>query len=519
MSDNAAERHLAAILAADMVGFSRLMGQDEAGTLAVLRMLRADLIDPCIATHKGRVFKTTGDGLLVEFPSVVGAVASAVAIQRAMAARNADLPDGRTIQFRIGVNLGDVVVDNDDLFGDGVNVAARLEAEASAGGIVISRTVHEAVAGRLKASFDDLGSLALKNIERPVHVFRVKWDPTDWRVSTVASEAAALDLAYVACGRFDGFWEEGLKPWDVAAGWLLDLFGLPPSCSVGFVTGGQMANFTGIAAGRHAVLARAGYDVEEDGLRGAPPVHVVVGAEAHVTILTALRLLGLGSGRALRVPADGQGRMKADELRRTLASLDGPTIVCTQAGNVNTGAFDPVGEISDIAHEKGAWVHVDGAFGLWAAIAPARAHLYRGVEPWRVLCQYMGRDGGATQSLVTRAQQADERRQGLLGLKAPQSLGGVPLHRRQPLGQNRHQPVDGDGVARPNLAEHDGGRDLSLVRVAGQQRGDSSHDGIASHGTKMIGRRRARTQKRRGRFRMAKEPPRNRPRHRKLGEF
>ena len=141
-----------------------------------------------------------------------------------------------------------------------------------------------------------------------------------------------------------------------------------------------MANFTGIAAGRHAVLARAGYDVEEQGLHGAPPVHVVVGAEAHVTILTALRLLGLGSGRAVRVPADGQGRMKADELRRTLASLDGPIIVCAQAGNVNTGAFDPVGEISDIAHERGAWVHVDGAFGLWAAVAPERAHLFRGVE-------------------------------------------------------------------------------------------------------------------------------------------
>jgi glutamate/tyrosine decarboxylase-like PLP-dependent enzyme len=191
----------------------------------------------------------------------------------------------------------------------------------------------------------------------------------DWLVSTWDQDAGLY-----ACGPAAAVVE------DVAAGWLIDLFGLPASCSVGFVTGGQMANFTGIAAGRHAVLARAGYDVEEDGLRGAPPVHVVVGAEAHVTILTALRLLGLGSRRAVRVPADGQGRMKADELRRTLASLDGPTIVCTQAGNVNTGAFDPVGEISDIAHEKGAWVHVDGAFGLWAAIAPARAHLFRGVE-------------------------------------------------------------------------------------------------------------------------------------------
>ena len=191
----------------------------------------------------------------------------------------------------------------------------------------------------------------------------------DWLASTWDQDAGLY-----ACGPAAAVVE------DVAAGWLLDLFGLPPACSVGFVTGGQMANFTGIAAGRHAVLARAGYDVEEQGLHGAPPVHVVVGAEAHVTILTALRLLGLGSGRAVRVPADGQGRMKADELRRTLASLDGPIIVCAQAGNVNTGAFDPVGEISDIAHERGAWVHVDGAFGLWAAVAPERAHLFRGVE-------------------------------------------------------------------------------------------------------------------------------------------
>ena len=191
----------------------------------------------------------------------------------------------------------------------------------------------------------------------------------DWLVSTWDQDAGLY-----ACGPAAAVVE------DVAAAWLLDLFGLPATCGVGFVTGGQMANFTGIAAGRHAVLARAGYDVEEDGLRGGPPLNVVIGAEAHVTIQTSLRLLGLGSGRAVRVPADGQGRMQADALRRTLASLDGPTIVCAQAGNVNTGAFDPVGEISDIAHERGAWVHVDGAFGLWAATAPARAHLYRGVE-------------------------------------------------------------------------------------------------------------------------------------------
>jgi len=182
------------------------------------------------------------------------------------------------------------------------------------------------------------------------------------------------DAGLYACGPAAAVVEE------VAAGWLLDLLALPPTASVGFVTGGQMANFTGLAAGRHAVLHRAGWDVEEDGLIGAPVVNVVIGEEAHVTILTALRMLGLGSRRVVRVPADGQGRMKPDGLRSTLARLEGPTIVCAQAGNVNTGGFDPVGEIAGIAHERGAWVHVDGAFGLWAATSPELRHLVRGVD-------------------------------------------------------------------------------------------------------------------------------------------
>ena len=191
----------------------------------------------------------------------------------------------------------------------------------------------------------------------------------DWMVS-----AWDQDAGLYACGPAAAVVE------DVAAGWVLDLLGLPAGASVGFVTGGQMANFTGLAAGRHAVLARAGWDVEEDGLPGAPPVNVVIGDEAHVTILMSLRLLGLGSRRVVRVPADDQGRMRADALRKTLASLDGPTLVCAQAGNVNTGAFDPVGEICEAAHERGAWVHVDGAFGLWASATPARRYLTRGVE-------------------------------------------------------------------------------------------------------------------------------------------
>ncbi len=163
---------------------------------------------------------------------------------------------------------------------------------------------------------------------------------------------------------------------DVAARWLLDLLRLPAESGVSFVTGGTMANFTALAAARHAVLRAVGWDVEGQGLFGAPPITVVVGEEVHVSLLKALSLLGLGRERVVRVPVDDQGRMRAD----TLPALSGPTIVCIQAGNVNSGAFDPAGEICRVAHEAGAWVHVDSAFGLWAGAAPGRAHLVAGVD-------------------------------------------------------------------------------------------------------------------------------------------
>jgi glutamate/tyrosine decarboxylase-like PLP-dependent enzyme len=159
---------------------------------------------------------------------------------------------------------------------------------------------------------------------------------------------------------------------EVAGAWLIDVFGLPESSSVGFVTGATMANFTAIAAARHAVLERTGWNVEEDGLIGAPPIAVVVGDEAHVTIFVSLQMLGLGRARVHRVAADDQGRMRPDALRETLARIEGPTIVCAQAGNVNTGAFDPLPEIIAAVRERpNAWLHVDGAFGLWAAAVPA----------------------------------------------------------------------------------------------------------------------------------------------------
>lgn len=157
--------------------------------------------------------------------------------------------------------------------------------------------------------------------------------------------------------------------------WLLDVLALPPECGASFVTGASMANFTGLAAARHAVLARAGWDVEAKGLYGAPEVTVIVGEEVHATVIKALGLLGFGRERVVKVATDEQGRMRADALPAMSAS----TIICIQAGNVNTGAFDPAEEICAIAHDAGAWVHVDGAFGMWAAAAPARAHLTKGI--------------------------------------------------------------------------------------------------------------------------------------------
>ncbi len=166
----------------------------------------------------------------------------------------------------------------------------------------------------------------------------------------------------------------------VTGSWLRDLAGLPSTMSFGFVTGGHMANFTSLACARHSILRQAGWDVEANGLNGAPPIEICVNEESHYTIFMALRLLGLGSARVRKIPADEQGRMRADRLAAALRKTSGPCIVCAQAGNVNTGAFDPLPTIADVAKERGAWLHVDGAFGLWAAASPKHAHLVHGIE-------------------------------------------------------------------------------------------------------------------------------------------
>jgi glutamate/tyrosine decarboxylase-like PLP-dependent enzyme len=167
---------------------------------------------------------------------------------------------------------------------------------------------------------------------------------------------------------------------EVVRTWLVDLFGLSPEMSLGFTTGATMANFTALAAARHALLRDAGWHVEAQGLFGAPALTVVTSAESHVSIFAALQMLGLGRERVLRVAADEQGRMRAAELAAVLANVNTPVLVCAQAGNVNTGAFDPLPEIAPLVHAHNGWLHVDGAFGLWAAASPRLRHLTEQIE-------------------------------------------------------------------------------------------------------------------------------------------
>jgi glutamate/tyrosine decarboxylase-like PLP-dependent enzyme len=163
---------------------------------------------------------------------------------------------------------------------------------------------------------------------------------------------------------------------EIALRWSRDLLGLPAGTEGAFVTGATMANFTGLAAARHSVLSARGWDLEELGMAGSPPITVVVGEEVHISVLKAISMLGLGRGRVVRIPVDGQGRIRADGV----PDPTGPTIVCLQAGNVNSGAFDPIQDIAPRVKKHGAWVHVDGAFGLWANVAPSRRHLTEGID-------------------------------------------------------------------------------------------------------------------------------------------
>ena len=188
-----ATRRLAAILAADVAGYSRLMGADEEGTLAALKAIRGELGDPKVKEHRGRIVKTTGDGLLIEFASVVDAVRCAVEVQQAMAERNVQVPAARRIEFRMGINLGDIIRDGRDIYGDGVNIAARLEALADPGAVFVSYSVYEQVRDRLSLAFEDLGEQQVKNIARPVRVYAVRPDG----ITSVPTASVAFTLSLI----------------------------------------------------------------------------------------------------------------------------------------------------------------------------------------------------------------------------------------------------------------------------------------------------------------------------------
>jgi glutamate/tyrosine decarboxylase-like PLP-dependent enzyme len=248
-------------------------------------------------------------------------------------------------------------------------VAPSAQAVAALDGFVEALPDGPSAPADVIAMLDDLGSPATMGIAGPRFFGFV----------IGGSLPAALGANWLAtawdqnCGLFAATPVTALLE-EVSLRWLADALRLPAGCGGAFVTGATVANFTALAAARHAVLARAGWDVEAKGLFGAPEIQVVVGEEGHPSMIKSLGMLGLGRERVVRVPVDGQGRMRADRL----PSLSGPAIVCVQAGNVNTGAFDPLPEIIARAHAMGAWVHVDGAFGLWAAASPKFAHLAEG---------------------------------------------------------------------------------------------------------------------------------------------
>jgi len=176
MPEERTQRRLAAILSADVVGYSRLMGEDEAGTLTALKSHRLELIDPSVEEYGGRIVKLMGDGILIEFPSVVEAFGCAIAVQRGLAKRNEAVPESRQVVFRVGVNVGDVIIEDDDIYGDGVNLAARIQSLADPGGVCISRTARDQIRDKLDIDLEDLGEHELKNIARPVRVFRIPID-------------------------------------------------------------------------------------------------------------------------------------------------------------------------------------------------------------------------------------------------------------------------------------------------------------------------------------------------------
>jgi len=323
MAEERAQRRLAAIVAADVVGYSRLMGEDETGTLAALKAHRKELIEPKSAEYHGRIVKLIGDGTLMEFGSAVDAVLFAVDVQRAIVGRNAEVPEDRRITYRIGINIGDIIIDGDDIYGDGVNVAARLEGLADPGGVCVSRTVYDHIKGKVDLGFEDLGEQKVKNIREPVQVYRVKPDDTDTQSVALGTVGEALPLPD--------------KP-SVAVLPFVNMSGDPEQeyfsdgISENIITGLTRFRELLVIAGKSSVVARDGAtDVQEIGHR-LGVAHIVEGSvrKAGNRVRVTAQLIDAASGH--RVWAEHYDR----DLDDIFAVQDEITdiIVATLAGRI-----------------------------------------------------------------------------------------------------------------------------------------------------------------------------------------
>jgi len=341
------QRKLAAILAADVVGYSRLIGRDESGTVSRLRDHRIGRLEPLVARHGGRLVKLMGDGALIEFSSAVDALAAAIEFQQVMLEANRGQPEDMAIVFRVGIHLGDLIVEGDDLYGDAVNIAARLQEQAPAGGILVSRIVKEAVAGRLKATFDDRGRLALKNIERSVPAFRVIWDPGDWPVLTLVADVPAMD-----------------PPVGIT------LAGSPSSsahASLGFFHSRPIAIWTAVASAACILLAGAGYLA----FAPRPPVAIaepVAQLQSSVSAakpssaavvpdnpsIAVLAFRNLGGDLEREYFADGM----AEEVITTLSRIPGLVVIARNSSFSYKGRSV---DVRQVGNELGARYVVDGS--------------------------------------------------------------------------------------------------------------------------------------------------------------
>jgi adenylate cyclase len=318
MAEERVQRKLAAIMAADVVGYSRLMGEDETGTLAALKELRAELIDPTIAEHQGRIVKLMGDGALVEFASVVDAVECAISIQRDMQRRNVDTPEARRIVFRIGVNLGDVIIEGDDIYGDGVNVAARLEGLAEPGGVCISGSAFEQVRDKLAVGFEDLGEQQVKNIDRPVQAYRVLTDPTAAGEVVVAPTirtkhwklpAVAAALVFIVTAGVISWWQPWVPP--------VDPLPLPENPSIAVLPFDNLSGDAFAEVLQRDITGNIGTTVSR-----LPGMFVITRRSNDRNRDTAEDVLRVAEELGVRYAVKGNVRLSGDEVRITAKLID-----------------------------------------------------------------------------------------------------------------------------------------------------------------------------------------------------